>query len=399
MMAGLTIDNPVTLAQALASENVIAGDTLLLRAGTYSGNKVIPFSGTAGNYITIKNYPGERAIIDGKLTINGSYIKVEGLEITNSTARDRSAQVGTVGVDCLGDYNIVANCIIHDHDQGITTSAAKTGHVYYGNLLYFNGWDSNGGHGTYPQNNAGNAKTLKRNLVFDNFGYGIHAWASNGDVSNFTLDGNTCFENGAPRTSIQQNILNGNQSSFTGSVITNNRTYNKAGHGQDGRVQIGYGVGHTALDVSVYDNYFVNDGFALVFIDETLTRFDGNTIIGTLSGASLGDNTQADDYPVSGTAIYLTDNEYDANRAQLTIYNWTLGNTVDVDVSSVFGASGTVKVYNVQDYFTDIQTLTITAGVITVNMQAVNRTIATPVGWAAPAKTFPQFGAFVLIKQ
>jgi hypothetical protein len=65
----------------------------------------------------------------------------------------------------------------------------------------------------------------------------------------------------------------------------------------------------------------------------------------------------------------------------------------------LFGASGTVKAYNVQDYFTDIQTLTITAGVITVNMQAANRTVATPVLWTAPAKTFPQFGAFILVKQ
>jgi hypothetical protein len=321
------------------------------------------------------------------------------LEITNSTARDRSAAVGTVGVDCLGNYNIVANCIIHDHDQGLTTSATKTGHVYYGNLFYFNGWNATLGHGMYPQNNAGNAKTIKRNFVFDNFGYGIHAWGSNGDVSNFTIDGNTCFENGSPRSTKNRNILNGNQVGFTSPIVMNNRTYYIAGQTGDGNSQVGYGTGNPALDVSVYDNYFVNDGNALAFIDETLTRFDGNTIIGTLTGADIGTNTQIASYPVSGTATYLTDNEYDANRAQLTIYNWALANTIDVDVSSFFGASGTVKAYNVQDYFVDIQTLTITAGVITVNMQAANRTVATPVGWTAPAKTFPQFGAFVLVKQ
>jgi alkylation response protein AidB-like acyl-CoA dehydrogenase len=83
----------------------------------------------------------------------------------------------------------------------------------------------------------------------------------------------------------------------------------------------------------------------------------------------------------------------------LTVYNQAQANTVNVDVSSVFGASGTVKAYNAQDYFSDVQTLTITAGVITVNMQAANRTVATPDGWVAPAKTFPDFGAFVLIKQ
>jgi hypothetical protein len=55
-----------------------------------------------------------------------------------------------------------------------------------------------------------------------------------------------------------------------------------------------------------------------------------------------------------------------------------------------------VQARNVQDYFSDIQMVTVTVGKITVNMQAVNRTVATPVGWAAPATTFPKFGAFVL---
>lgn len=394
-MAGLDINDPITLVQVLGSSNIIPGDTLLLRAGVYGGNYIIPFSGTASRYIALKNYPGERAIINGKLTINGSYIKVIGLEITNNASRNRAAQVGTVGLDCLGNNIEIANCIVHDHDQGLTTSATKTGHVYYGNLFYFNGWDSILGHGMYPQNNAGNAKTIKRNFVFDNFAYGVHAWGSSGDVSNFTIDGNTCFENGAPRSVLQQNILNGNQSSFTSPIIRNNLTYNKAEQ-SGGASQVGYGSGNSALDVSVYDNYFVNDGVALAFVDETLTRFDGNTIIGTLVGAALGSNTQIEAYPESGSHIVLTDNEYDTDRAQLTIYNWALANTVEADVSSIFANGTQVKVRNVQDYFIDIQTLTVASGKITINMQAANRTVATPVGWTAPAKVFPQFGAFVL---
>jgi hypothetical protein len=407
-MSGLVIGDPVTLAAALASPRVIPGDTLLLRAGTYSGNYNVNVSGNAANWITIRPYQNERAIVNGQFRINSDYVRVIGLESVNNTVRDRSNTVGTVGFDCLGNYNEIINCAIRDHDQGITTGAVKTGHIYYGNLVYFNGWDTGWGHGTYPQNNAGNTKTIKRNVFIDNFGYGIHAYGGSGQVSDFIVDGNVCAENGAPRAVATTNILIGGSSGLDGLILRNNLTYKREGT-LEGRTQIGYGTGNQALDVSVYDNYFVSPRDCLVFVDVTPTRYDGNTIIGwanTTDLATWTNNTNtsghASDpvvYPTTNNQTFLTSNEYDANRAQLTIYNWTLGNTVNVDVSSVFGASGTVEAHNAQDYFTDIQTLTITAGVIMVNMQAANRTVATPVGWTAPAKTFPQFGAFVLVKQ
>jgi hypothetical protein len=410
-MAGLLIDNPVTLLNALASDNVIPGDTLQLRAGTYSANYVVPFSGNASNWITIKPYQNERVIINGQMAITGNYIRVMGLESTNNTNRDRNDISGTVGFDCLGNYNEIVNCLIHDHDQGITTSRVKTGHIYYGNLFYFNGQNGPYGHGTYPQNNVGNSKIIRRNIFGNNFGYGIHAYGGSGDVSSFVIDGNTCFENGSLLAEADanniMNILNGGSVGCSSPRIYNNMTYTKNPDGYGGRVQVGYGTGNTASDVQIYDNYFVAPRSSLVLVDATLTRLNGNTIIGWASGftpASYPDNAytsgrpNATTYPASGTQTFLTSNAYDSNRAQLTIYNWTLGNTVNVDVSAVFGATGTVESHNAQDYFTDIQTLTITAGVITVNMQAANRTVATPVGWTAPAKTYPQFGSLILVK-
>jgi hypothetical protein len=411
-MSGLVIEDPVTLAVALASSNVIPGDTLLLRAGTYAANYVVPCSGNTGNYITIKPYQDERVIINGQATITGSYVRLQGLEIVNNTSRNRSASTGTVGVDALGNYNQIVNCIIRDHDQGITTSKAVTGHVYYGNLLYFNGWDSNQGHGMYPQNNAGNVKTIKRNIVFDNFGYGLHCVGSNHSVDDFAIVENTGFDNGEPRGAGYPAISNAGSSGVSNSVVYGNMTYNQTQYEGSGGATIGVGdTQNPATNASVYNNFVASTRYGITFGDgsPTITRFDGNTVYGWLSPTNIlstwADNTNPSGhpsdpivFPASGSNIFLTSNEYDANRAQLTIYNWTLGNTVDVDVSAIFGASGTVKAYNVQDYPTDVQTLTITAGVITVNMQAANRTVATPVGWTAPATTFPQFGCLVLVK-
>lgn len=111
------------------------------------------------------------------------------------------------------------------------------------------------------------------------------------------------------------------------------------------------------------------------------------------------------DYPTNtyGTfantpdAVYLFGNVYDINRAQLAIINkQALADNVAVDVSSLFNDGDTITARNVQDYWGDTQSLVVSGGNITVNMQAVNRTVATPQGWTPPASTFPTFGCFVL---
>lgn len=71
------------------------GDTIYLRGGTYIGRVYIHKSGEKGKYITIRNYPGEVAIITRndkdfyKQTIlleGASYIKIMGLKIDKTTS-------------------------------------------------------------------------------------------------------------------------------------------------------------------------------------------------------------------------------------------------------------------------------------------------------------------------
>lgn len=73
-----------------------AGATVYIRGGTYNQEIVLKNSGTAGNVITITNYPGEKVIIDGTgfgysswgyslMDVNGQdYININGLNIQNS---------------------------------------------------------------------------------------------------------------------------------------------------------------------------------------------------------------------------------------------------------------------------------------------------------------------------
>jgi len=69
-----------------AANVVVAGDTVLVRGGTYNEQIVIPASGSIGSYITFKNYQNEQVIItesgatiDPAIIIdNREYIVIDG---------------------------------------------------------------------------------------------------------------------------------------------------------------------------------------------------------------------------------------------------------------------------------------------------------------------------------
>jgi hypothetical protein len=372
----MTVVYPGTFKQALSRMDIRSGDTLFLAGGTYTDDFTALLTG-----VTIKPVPGERAIVNGKFLSNGSALRFEGIEFTYLDWISReSAESGSDPSDIPNkDTDIhtpsceFINCVFHDlPNLGLWTGA--TAAEFYGCIIYHNGWtglDRGHGHSLYTQNNAGTTKTIKHNIMFDNFGWGIHAYGSNATgLQDFDIIENTCFDAGILDVPTR-NILIGAESGEANNIrLIGNLTHNAA-----------YGL------------TFYRDGAVNVTLEDNYCP-DGK--IGTYTAVSESGNYWG---AAIGNEVFLYPNAYDLNRANLTIYNEAAANTVDVDVSAIFGASGTVKAYNVQDYFVDIQTLTITAGVITVNMQAANRTVATPIEWTAPAKTFPTFGCFVLVKQ
>jgi hypothetical protein len=358
--------------------------TLYLRAGTYSGNFTNYLDGAENRPIIIRPYQNEHVIIDGTLAVQGNYVIFRDLEIFYSgwTSRENTNENSPDDIATLGDSNFRApnskfiNCVIHNM-TGPYMGLEAVGGEFYGCVLYHNGWLAplrGHGHGLYVQNSTGQME-VRDCILFDNFGWGLHAYAGQGTrIYNILMEGNTSFKAGSLSGTGRPNFLLGAESAVSeGCTIKNNMSYG-------GSVGLSfYRAGANLLELS--GNY-MPDGKSQDWGGYT-ADVESNNYWGT----AIGNQT------------FLRGNEYDANRANLTIYNEAQSNTINVNVSSLFGASGTVKAYNVQDYFTDIQTLTITAGVITVNMQAANRTVATPVLWTAPAKTFPQFGAFILVKQ
>ena len=63
-----TITNPWALQTGLSQPAVVhPGDTIWLRGGTYTGNFTSYLTGTASQPIIVKQYPGERAKLDGNV--------------------------------------------------------------------------------------------------------------------------------------------------------------------------------------------------------------------------------------------------------------------------------------------------------------------------------------------
>lgn len=413
-MAG-SITSPFSLTQALVNGNIQPGHTIYLRGGYYSA---IPYRlyiyGTAENPVTIKAYPGERPIILGKVNVWQSYTIWEGIEFYSPIFSPRNAQLGIItatnGLDVNqnGAYTKLRGCIIHDFLTGIGSSVAN---IEINGCAIFNiGYDdSDRGHGHGVYVNGINA-LLKNNIVFNTFGWTLHAYREDGlNIDDCVMDGNICFNSSIYSTVTKgPNIFLGVSLGLVNrGIIKNNNTYhaevggNYHGYG----LMLGYnGANLSAVDCQVFDNYLAGGSYSAVLKPQQNLDMHDNTLIGPIDGFASGDyadNTYLDAMPVSGSRVVVYPLDWITTKAHVVVYNWESANTVVVDLTSVTGLSvgDSVLARNVQDYFIDTQTLVLDASKhITVNMQAASRSVKAPVNWTATTTTFPVFGAFVVEK-
>jgi hypothetical protein len=247
---GLTPTTPFKTL-AMAYNNVVAGDTVFIMNGNYSGGTLLNItkSGTATKNITFKNYPGQspKLLISGNvyngIIINGSYIVIDGLEMQGNNANLTYAGAlasynlskgGTVDPNG-GTYNTnailiggsgtssqfpthvtVRNCKIHDFPGGGLNSIQADYTTFDNNISYNNAWYMiYGGSGISiltPFNSDAGDTTVYKNFVRNNFCYGNKTQLpvlSNGNIT----DGNGI-------------IIDVNQSSYSGQATANGTYYN-----------------------------------------------------------------------------------------------------------------------------------------------------------------------------
>jgi len=265
-------------------------------------------AGNSAAAIVIRNYPGERAIIDrggidptqqAALDLFGPYVTVWGLEIMNSYPdRNRiSAYTRTVhswrgpGIYVKpGASNCkIVNCIIHDNNSGIYDK--EDGTEIYGSLIYYNG--NNGfGHGLYIGNTAG-TKYVLDNLIFDNAGLGLQSYSADNksQQNGIYIAGNASFNNGAITLDDQNstNILVGAEAGVSAERVTliSNYIYDPPGVAPNKSKGIRLGqVDQNNRDAGVRDNY-VACKIPITVQWWNYIEMRGNTIYTTMSSVNL----------------------------------------------------------------------------------------------------------------
>jgi hypothetical protein len=432
--------SPWDLATALSGGGgkVQPGDTIWLRGGTYRGQFSSTLTGTSASPIVVRQYPGDRATIDGTLFIqSGSNAWFWGFEVMSSAPNAN----GLGGIYHHAPTTKLINLVVHDASRtGIFSNPLSPNSEIYGCLVYNNGTVFNLDHGIYSQNSSG-TKLYTDNIIFNNWKYGFHFYdGTAGNLTSLYLDGNVAFGNGT----ISSPAVSASAGLFVGGTaardirITNNFFY-------DARVanwsaQIGtydasnqdvvvtgntfvryvdmwpwatatvtgnmfYGTGNLLGTTPSFSNYtwsnntFYRDPAAAAWTAAGSSYAGYTSFANWKSTTGLGGSDQAPATRPSGVRVVVRPNRYEAGRANIIVYNWDNLPTASVDVSTVLRVGDTYEVRNVQDFYAS----PVLGGVYNGAALVLPMTGITPV--APLGRTFnpapttgPEFNVFVVLR-
>jgi hypothetical protein len=467
---------PWDLQTALNHPSVVRpGDTIWLRGGDYrpldssSPGFKSNLGGSTDRPIVVRQFPGERSTLhevasftgsDGVretiLYVFGSNTWFWGFEVAGSCKKRVIPVSGSdptpsrlplpSGVEVAGPDIKLINLAVHDARGGLGLWAAATNCETYGCIVYNNGWaapDRGHGHGIYTQNLNG-TKKLTANIVFNNFGMGIHGYTVNSFLQNFDIEKNAIFNNAhfvaPPNVDTGEQILFGGGTTIKNLKLVENYLYQSLDlHGPilapdysaisncdvtiaGNYIAGGSGGGNYLVSARSYDS--------VVFTNNTLYSTNGCLLrLQTAPGYTVDDNAYYGNenhnfragswqYGFDGwqqatgfdshsryfqdirppDKIVVIPNAYEKKRAHVIVYNWSKASSVLADVSAVLNDGDTYEVRNAQDYFAaPVLAGTYRGKPLMVPM--TNLSVAFPLGWTdadAVPKTGRQFGVFVL---
>lgn len=459
---------PWDLATALyRPKTMYPGATIWIRGGHYGDGKTIfqtRLLGTPDAPIVVRQYPGERATIDGWIQAGccdadpqpaeGGYVWFWGFEIANSIADRTGSPQGPPdwgksampnAIDSWAPGTRFINLVIHDTREGIGWWSEAGAGEAYGNLIYYNGFqasDRGHGHGIYIQNKSG-TKRIEDNIVFDQFGIGIHAYGSSKAwVRDIVLRGNVVFNNGtiARRGRHDENFLFGVGSGVADITVDSNFTYHTPSDDQ-GHSIVGWQFSPANKNATILNNYWIGGDISLMVARWEHVSFDGNTVFsnsqvlisldplaaqpvagyqwsnnryfgsgtfsydgkrmnwdGWRSATALDSGSQFQPGRPAGVWAFVRPNKYEPGRANIVIYNWDHKPRVTVSLTGAIARGTRFEIRDVQNFFGPaIRTGTYTGAPVEIPMSGL--TPAAPNGNVpvAPKHSAPEFGAFVLL--
>lgn len=442
-----TKDSPWNLQTAFAggtsSKKIAPGDTIWLLGGKYGSGESTVFStsiaGTATAPIKIRQYPGQRAVIDGGIDARGQYVWFWGFEITNSsTDRYTTESQRPIGLKMWAPNQKSINVSVHNTGRTSTSfhyRGEQYGGIYFGNGFYDTSQsDKIRGGSVYANlNESTPAETnlIANTISFRNWNSGIKVYSEWTDryIDGFRVQENVAFDAG------QQNInIHSRTNPVKDLVVENNYTYHRKTD-NTGNFDLGYNT-KASLNATVRNNYFVGGthgyGSALIYNWENL-NFTNNTVMAASryvishiphaspdtivwdnnkyyfggSSSSLpfkrnsstysftnwksttgydSNSSYTNGYPTGSEAlkIFYTTNKYfdgiDPVRGNIVVYNWDKLPTVTADLSKLGLVEG--ESYEIVDAQHYINTTNLTAPnfapVKTGKYSATNKTVSLP---------------------
>lgn len=397
-----TRGRPWTLTYALAHPpSVRPGDTIWIHGGTYIGAFTSTLRGAPGNPVVVRQFPGERAILDNAegidafgLYARGGYTWFWGFEVRNSG----NAGNNDPGVSMDGPGEKLINLVIHDHPgSGITSYSAAPDAEIYGCLIYYNGAQTDvpgKAYGIYTQNDAGRVKAFRENVIPYSWSFGIHAYTEGSRIDNFVWEGNVVYNSGIlwRGTQFERNFFIGSRDIVADrNVYRDNHSYYPARPSAGARNTFGYFAGTSHLEVT--GNWFVGGAFDVTGDHPVVT---GNTFYRT-SGFTGEGNTYLS--APTGTKVFVRPNAYDPGRANIIIYNWSHDPTVAVDVSTSGLKPG--EQYEIRDALNwpgvPVASGTYDGRAVAIPMTGLFAATPSRAPAVPPEHTAPEFGVFILL--
>lgn len=395
-----TVDSPISLAHACA--NGKPGNTFLLRGaqGSFVGDFDQQADGTSLAPIAYESYPGERAVIDGSLTLNGDYVRAEWLEGKQSDWATRGATHATV-FEAFGYHSTFRHCLGH---QAVANAfgfwAPVKGGDFYGNIALNSGLSTDplGGHGCYTQNDGTEQKKVRASFFGPNNGWGLHAYTeSSGNINNFLFESLVAYGQGAivsGATGVHPAFLSGTRS-------RSNHIYRRCRSYADlPGAAISETNGTTKSGLTIEDCDLTADSIVDDDTEWTSVTISGNVVEGS-TGISAAVAAGSTVYAAGAgpDRYYVEADEFEDGRAMIVVRNNSGATSQSIDLSAVLDAGDTYAVF---DAFNPLagNVATGTFGGTTITVPMIGLTCEAPLdpSKVTPAHPCPDFGVFVVLK-
>src|SRR6185503_20093554 len=166
-----------------ALDRLSPGQLVLVRRGRYSENLDLTRSGTAKAPITLRNYPGERPVLQpgGGARCNDvlqlsdvAYVRVHGLTMQGANGCDNNTNVYVGGRS--RHVEISGNEVRNGHDHGIFTDPGTQDVQVIGNRIHDNGTIGSGDkdHALYME---GTNQLIANNVIYDHpYGHAVQIY-------------------------------------------------------------------------------------------------------------------------------------------------------------------------------------------------------------------------------